>query len=131
MRSAPRRRRVWGIRRDVLEMIAEAAEASHPNEFGASLRAEGGIVTELIFVPGTIGGEAHAFLPLGYLPVDRTIVGTVHSHPGPDAIPSDADKELFNGFGHTHIIMAEPYDETSWIAYDQNGQRIELDVVED
>jgi proteasome lid subunit RPN8/RPN11 len=127
----PRRRRVWGIRKDVLDMVQEAARASHPNEFGATLRAEKGVVTELILVPGTLGGDKHAILPLGYLPVDPSIVGTIHSHPGPWAIPSDADKQLFNAFGHTHIIIAEPYTDRTWIAYDQNAERIELLVVDD
>ena len=129
--APPRRRRVWGIRRDVLEMVMESSRANHPNEFGATLRAEKGIVTELILVPGTLGGDKHAILPLGYLPVDPSIVGTVHSHPGPYAIPSDADKQLFNAFGHTHVIIAEPYDEDTWIAYDQNAEEIDLEVVDD
>ena len=112
-------------------MVKGAARASHPNEFGATLRAEKGIVTEVILVPGTLGGDSHAILPLGYLPVDGSIVGTVHSHPGPWAIPSDADKQLFNAFGHTHIIIAEPYTDDTWIAYDQNGEEIELEVVDE
>ena len=127
----PARRKVWGIRRSALRMVEESARASHPNEFGATLRAEHGIVEELVLVPGTLGGDKHAILPLGYLPVDPSIIGTVHSHPGPWAIPSDADKQLFNAFGHTHIIIAEPYTEDTWIAYDQNAQEIELEVVED
>lgn len=129
--AQPRRRRVHSIRRDVLDMVAASARATHPREFGATLRAENGVVTEVILVPGTLGGDKHAILPLGYLPVDSSIVGTVHSHPGPWAIPSDADKQLFNAFGHTHIIIAEPYNEDTWIAYDQNAEEIELEIVED
>lgn len=127
---APKRRRVYAIQQGVLDMVKESARASHPNEFGATLRAEGGVVTELILVPGTLGGDRHAILPLGYLPIDASIVGTVHSHPGPYAIPSDADKQLFNAFGHTHIIIAEPYRDDTWIAYDQNAQEIELEVID-
>lgn len=129
--APPRRRKVWAIRRSTLRMVEESARATHPNEFGAVLRAEGGIVEEVVLVPGTLGGDKHAILPLGYLPIDSTIVGTVHSHPGPWAIPSDADKQLFNAFGHTHIIIAEPYTEDTWIAYDQNAEEIELEVLED
>lgn len=110
-------------------MVCEAARASHPQEFGAVLRAEKGIVTELVLVPGTLGGDRHAILPLGYLPVDSSIVGTVHSHPGPYAIPSSADEQLFRNFGHTHIIIAEPYRRDTWIAYDHDSREIELDVV--
>lgn len=127
--AAPRR--VTGIRADVLDMICEAARATHPNEFGASMRAEGGIITELILVPGTLGGDSHAILPLGYLPVDATICGTVHSHPGPDAIPSSADEQLFRNFGHTHIIIAEPYDHSTWIAYDHDAREIDLEILYD
>lgn len=129
--AAPRKRRVHAIRRGVLDMVAASARASHPREFGATLRAEGGVVTEVILVPGTLGGDRHAILPLGYLPVDSSIVGTVHSHPGPYAIPSDADKQLFNAFGHTHIIIAEPYTDETWIAYDQNAEEIELEVLDE
>lgn len=126
----PARRRVSAIRRDVVDLIAEMARSSHPNEFGATLRAEGGVVTEIVLVPGTLGGDRHAILPLGYLPIDASIVGTVHSHPGPYAIPSDADQQLFRHFGHTHIIIAEPYDDGTWIAYDHDSHEIELDVVD-
>lgn len=128
--APPRRRKVWGIEQGVLDMVKDAARASHPREFGATLRAEKGVVTEVILVPGTLGGDRHAILPLGYLPIDASIVGTVHSHPGPHAIPSDADKQLFNAFGHTHIIIAEPYSDDTWIAYDQNAEEILLEVVD-
>lgn len=95
------------------------------------MRAEGDTITEVILVPGTLGGDKHAILPLGYLPVDFSIVGTVHSHPGPYAIPSDADKQLFKNFGHTHIIIAEPYTHDTWLAYDHDSRSIELEIVED
>ncbi len=123
-------RRVTRIRRDLLELIFNASRESHPQEFGSALRADGDTVTELVLVPGTLQGDRHAILPLGYLPVDRTIVGTVHSHPGPSAEPSDADLQLFRNFGHTHIILHEPYADWTWIAYDTNGREIGLDVVD-
>lgn len=124
-----RLRKVNRITRDTLALIYEASRASHPQEFGAALRAEGDTVIEIVLVPGTLQGDRHAILPLGYLPVDASIVGTVHSHPGPSAQPSDADLQLFRHFGHTHIIVHEPYDERTWIAYDHDGYEIELEVV--
>lgn len=127
----PPRRRVWGIRRDVLELICAAAREQHPHEFGATLRAEKGVVTEVVLTPGTIGGDRHTFINYHMLPIDATIVGTIHSHPGPYAIPSDADRQVFNAFGHTHIIIAEPYTFDTWIAYDQHGEAVELEIVDE
>jgi proteasome lid subunit RPN8/RPN11 len=127
----PRRRKVWGIHQETLDLIKEAARESHPREFGATMRAEKGIITEVVLTPGTIGGDRHTFINWNLLPIDATIVGTVHSHPGPYAIPSDADRQVFNAFGHTHIIIAEPYSDDTWIAYDQNAEAIDLDIVED
>lgn len=123
-------RRVQAITRDTLDLIIEMAKQAHPNEMGASLRAEGGVITEIVLVPGTIGGDAHAFLPLHALPYDRSVVGTVHSHPSPWPIPSDADKQLFNAFGHTHLIIASPYTHESWRAYDQNADDLSLEIVD-
>lgn len=129
--EAPRRaRRVDAIRVEALDLICEMAKAAHPNEFGATLRAEEGIITEVVLVPGTLGGDRHAILPLGYLPIDNSLVGTVHSHPGPEAIPSDADQQLFRHFGHTHIIIAEPYDHDSWVAYDHDARVLDLDILD-
>ena len=126
----PPRRRVTKVRRSVLGLVYEAAKGSHPREFGATLRAEGDTVTEVILVPGMLGGDRHAILPLNALPIDLTIVGTVHSHPTPNATPSDADLQLFRHFGHTHIICGYPYNDRTWRAYDQAGRAIELAVVD-
>ncbi|HWG90665.1 MAG TPA: Mov34/MPN/PAD-1 family protein [Candidatus Thermoplasmatota archaeon] len=123
------RRRVTKIRGEVLDLIAAMGKDAFPNEFGATLRAEGDTITEVILVPGTLGGDRHAILPLYSLPVDPTIVGTVHSHPSPNASPSDADLQLFRHFGHTHIIIGKPYTWDSWVAYDHDGYEIDLEIV--
>lgn len=129
--APPRRRAVWAIRRDALELIMQASRSQHPREFGATLRAEGGVITEVVLTPGTIAGDAHTFINYHLLPTDPSIVGTVHSHPSPWAHPSDADRQVFSAFGHTHIIIAHPYTEESWLAYDHGGRGIELEVVEE
>lgn len=126
--AEPRRHRITKIRREVMEMVFESAKSSHPQEFAAVLRAEGDTITEILLVPA-IQGDAHAIMFLSSLPIDRTAVGTVHSHPSPVALPSHADQQLFRNFGHTHIIVAWPYDARSWRAYDHESQDIELDVV--
>lgn len=123
-------RRATAIRRDTLEMVLGASRDSHPMEFGAILRAEEGVVSELLLVPGTIGGESHAIFSLHNLPVDFTVVGTVHSHPSPDPRPSRQDLDFFHRIGYLHIIAAHPYDDASWRAWDRQGNAYPLTIVE-
>jgi proteasome lid subunit RPN8/RPN11 len=63
------------------------------------------------------------------LPIDFSIVGTIHSHPSLVPYPSEADLELFRKHGKVHIIAAKPYSYSSWRAYNFNGEEIEIDVL--
>ncbi len=122
-------RKTWGIEGDVLDMISEASRESLPNEFVAALRAEEGVITEILLFPGSYSSKRSASMQLHMLPIDLSVVGTVHSHPGPSNRPSDEDLHLFGSFGSTHIITCLPYDRGSWQAYDREGRRIVLKVV--
>ena len=124
--------KVWKIKKKCLDLIFECARSSFPNEFGGLLRVDSEIkdtIIELIILPGTISGEAHALFKLHMLPIDFSVVGTVHSHPSPYPIPSDADLQFFSKSGKIHIIVANPFDMNSWKAYDYDGNVRELTVV--
>lgn len=121
---------IKAVRRSVLQLAAEASKSSHPDEFGAFLRVEKGTVTELVLGLGTIQGDRHTFLMFHNLPVDRTIRGTLHSHPSPHPYPSDADFALFEKHGVIHIIYGKPYGADDWRAYDHTGTPTRLAVVE-
>ncbi len=121
--------RPTAIRRKTLRMILEASRDSYPNEFGAILRAEGGVIHEILLVPGTIGGKRHAIFQLHNLPPDFSVVGTVHSHPSGVFQPSEEDLHLFSKFGGVHIVTGHPFDETTWSAWDLAGRPVKLEVV--
>ena len=125
----PFQKPVRAIRRKVLRMMREASKDIYPREFGAILRAEDGVITEILLVPGTVSGNKHAIFQLHMLPADFTIVGTVHSHPSGNFNPSDEDLMLFRKFGGLHIIVGYPYDEETWAAWKFSGERIELQVI--
>ncbi len=121
-------RKVYAIRESTLRMLNEAAIETYPYEFLAALKAEEGVITELVVLPGTIQGDSHGILHTNMLPIDYDVVGSVHSHPGHSNRPSDADIQFFSHFGGVHIITCLPFDETSWKAYNSNGKRVSLQV---
>ena len=124
--------RDWKIKRKCLELILESSKSTYPNEFGGLLRIDDekkDTLAEIVILPGTVSGDSHAIFKLHMLPIDYSIVGTVHSHPGPSAKPSDADLQLFRKTGKIHIIVAMPFDDSSWKAYDYLGNVVDIEVV--
>lgn len=124
------RANVHSIRRRTLKMILEASKSSFPEEFGAILRAKKGVIHELILLPGTVAGERSALFKLHMLPVDFSVVGTVHSHPSGVVHPSGADLDLFRKFGWVHIITGFPYEGDNWGCFNAFGEPRELKVVD-
>jgi len=122
----------WKITKKCLELILESAKSTYPNEFGGLLRIDAvrkDTIIEIVLLPGTISGDSHAIFRLHMMPIDFSIVGTVHSHPSYSAKPSGADLQLFRKHGKVHIIAATPYDITSWKAYNHIGEEIDLKIV--
>ena len=93
------------------------------------LRADDGVITEVILVPGTISSQRSAILRLYMMPIDLSIIGSAHSHPTPNATPSEADLKLFSNSGQVHLIVGFPYNMESWKAYARNGEEISLDIL--
>ena len=114
------RKRIWAIDVGLIESFNESAKASSPNEFASAMREENGVLTELVFLPGSIGSFTSATVPLHMLPID----------PGYSNRPSDEDLHLFGSFGKVHIITCMPYDITSWRSYDKDGNEIKLEIVD-
>jgi len=122
----------WKIKRRCLDLIFECAKSNFPNEFGGLLRVDDDakdVISEIVIIPGTISGDSHAIFKMHMMPIDFSIVGTVHSHPSPSANPSDADLQLFRKHGRVHIIAANPFNKYSWKAYDYKGKEIDMKVI--
>jgi proteasome lid subunit RPN8/RPN11 len=123
----------WKITRKCLELIFESSKSNYPKEFGALLRVDRvdkNTIIEVVLLPGTISGDSHAIFYLHMLPIDYSVVGTVHSHPSSIARPSDADLDLFSHFGKIHIIVGvSAYGDVSWQAYDYAGRGIVIEVI--
>ncbi len=118
-----------GITRKCLRMILEASRDMYPNEFGAFLRVEEGLIDELVMIPGTVMGRRHAIFQTWLLPPNMHVVGTVHSHPSGVYMPSEEDRNLFSNFSGIHIITGYPYTEGTWAAWTNKGERVPLTIV--
>jgi proteasome lid subunit RPN8/RPN11 len=123
----------WKITQNCLNLIIESSKSNYPQEFGALLRVnhvDKHTIIEVVLLPGTISGNSHAIFQLHMLPIDYSIVGTVHSHPSAIARPSDADLDLFSHFGKVHIIVGiSSYGEALWRAYDYAGQPVLMKII--
>ncbi len=122
----------WKITHSCLSLIFESAKETYPKEFAALLRAypeAKDTISELVLLPGTISGDAHAIFRMHMRPIDFSIVGTIHSHPSTSWFPSQADLQLFRKYGRIHIIVAYPFNENSWGAYDYTGSPVEVKVI--
>ena len=123
--------KLWKIERECLDLIFESAKSVFPKEFGGLLRVDESkrIINEIVLLPGTISGDSHAIFKMYMRPIDFSLVGTVHSHPSYSFYPSSADLQLFQKFGKVHIITANPFNITSWRAFDFIGKELDIEVI--
>ena len=113
---------------EVLDSVIYYAKKAYPNEFLAFF--DGEIIdkilyiTGLIFIPGETG-ETGAVVHTDMIPVTTKYWGSVHSHPGPSASPSDADLMTFSRNGYFHMIVCLPYSVETFKAYDRYGNHLD------
>jgi len=120
---------IKGIASDTLNFILEASKSMAPEEFAGLLQENNGIITEVFVLPGTYSSEQNAVIKLFMMP-NVNAAGSIHSHPGPNRKPSQADLHLFSKTGTCHIIVGYPYDRQSWTCYDKEGTIRELQVLD-
>jgi len=128
-----------GIAGETLDFILNASEETHPNEYMGFLRADdastlgldrdGQVITDVLVIPGTESGPTSASVQSIMQPNNVQSVGSVHSHPNGVLRPSDADLQTF-GRGEVHIIVGAPYGWNDWQAFDSQGQKTTLDVLD-
>ena len=119
------------IPKEIIAMVLESARALHPRETIFLLRGKANKnvlnVTELIIPPAATYGRGFSGFPMHMLPIDFSLIGTVHSHPSGNLTPSPED--LNRSFGKVIVIVAFPYlREDNLAAYSRDGKRLNLQV---
>ena len=118
------------ISKSLLEDLLEASRNTFPNEFLALLAEnKKGIVSEFVLIP-TIYGKTHAIFRRDLMPIDKSIVGSFHSHPGNSSRPSSADLRVFSVMGKIHLIAHYPFDFGTIRAFDEKGKETAIEIVE-
>jgi len=121
--------RIKGVSIHFIDGFNESAKSTYPDEFLCVHREIDGIISEMVMLPGTVFGDEHSFINQWMEPIDYSIAGSAHSHPGFSNQPSDADKDFFSNMGGVHFITCQPYDRNSWKAYDSNGEPMDIEVI--
>jgi len=119
------------ISSEILETIFHSAKRLFPKETILLLRGKktkGSIeITELVVPPLANYGHGFASVPLHMLPIDFSIVGTVHSHPSGDLTPSVEDCNHL--FGTLLMIVGFPFaGQENIVVYNSSGDRLPLHV---
>jgi len=122
---------IVSINQDLLKAIFESAKQLYPKEMFLFLRGEKKKnlinISELIIPPLATYGWGFASIPLHMLPIDFSIIGTVHSHPSGDLNPSTIDLNHF--FGSILMIVGFPFiNERNIAVYDHKGRRLILQL---
>ena len=119
------------VDREVLESVIYYSKQAYPNEFLAFF--DGKIIdkilyiTSLIFVPGETC-ETGAVVHTELIPMNTKYWGSVHSHPGPSAMPSAADLKTFSKNGYFHMIVCLPYSLETFKSYDRYGEHLDYTI---
>ncbi len=122
---------MYSIKVATVESIVQAARNVYPNEFIALLgsKQKNKVVDELVILPATYG-ETFSSIRMHLLPFDKSVLGSVHSHPGYSAKPSRGDLAFFKRLGKLHLIICAPFTFEAIKAYNRNGEEIEIEIVE-
>ena len=117
------------IKKNALEFILGLSREVYPNEFTGLLRGNKDIITEILVIPASTYGNGFASIRLDMVPIDKSIIGSIHSHPGDSDMPSLADLRHFRKTGWVHLIVKYPYSGINDVTlYNNNGEKVELEM---
>jgi len=121
---------MWKIKKSLLLNAIIAANNFLPTEFVCLLGGEKKTqeITEIIFVPSETSEDAASINVLS-IPLDESILGSLHSHPYSAGTPSEEDKIFFSKYS-LNIILGYPYLIENALFFDEKGRRIPVLVQE-
>jgi len=116
---------------NILDAIYAGAKKLYPRESFLLLRGKKnkGIIsiTDLVLAPFAVHREGEVHFNPYMFSGDYSLVGTIHSHPSGNVLPSHVDLNYF--FGRILMIVGYPFEGKSCIAaYDSNGDNVPIEI---
>ncbi len=116
---------------ELLDAIFDSAKHLYPRETILVLRGKKVKdtirIVDLLIPPLATYGQGFATYQFHLLPMDFSMVGTVHSHPSGNKNPSDVDFNHF--FGRILMIVGYPYASSLDVAvYNSHGEKLPLEI---
>jgi proteasome lid subunit RPN8/RPN11 len=123
---------IVSISGELLQAVLEAARRLYPREVILLLKGRrtrnAVVVSDILIPPLATYGHGFSSMRTHMLPIDFSIVGTVHSHPSGNPMPSPAD--LNHQFGSILLIVAYPYtNESNLAAYNRAGEKLAVEII--
>jgi proteasome lid subunit RPN8/RPN11 len=116
---------------ELLDLMLSFARIQHPREAILLLRGsvdkDGITLEEHLLPPFASTGRDFAQFSSHMLPIDFSIVGTLHSHPSGSPMPSPTD--LNRLYGRIMVIVAHPYTRDRVAVYNKRGERVTLEIL--
>ncbi len=120
------------VDRGLLEEMLSFARERHPKEAILLLRGkvkkESITLTDYLFPPFATTNSVSASYPIHMLPIDFSIVGTIHSHPSGGLHLSTQD--VNHMYGRFSMLTAFPYGSEDVAAFNKQGERIPISVTD-
>ena len=119
---------MWKIKRSVIQDACEASRNYIPDEFMCFLGGDKKkqTVSEIVMLP-TMNSKNSASVDMNAMPIDNTIIGSLHSHPGGPPAPSRADRSFFRRH-QINVIIGGGLTEEETAVYDAAGKPLKVIV---
>ncbi len=128
LKKKPTLKKTWTIKKEVLESIMEFSKHSYPNEFAGMLVGDNNVIDDLYVYPAAKNFPQMVIINPNLSPMTLRVIGTVHSHPSGQGVPSRADLSFFRG-KKINLVVYYPFDLCCYKAYNKKGELVFLDVI--
>ncbi|MDD4250648.1 MAG: Mov34/MPN/PAD-1 family protein [Candidatus ainarchaeum sp.] len=121
---------MWKIKKNLIEDVIQSAKNYYPKEFLCFLSGdkEAKEINEIVLIP-TLNGDDYSSVNTYNIPIDNTILGSLHSHPNGSTFPSTADKKFFKRY-LINVIIGLDTNNTIINVFDDKSNKLDIELID-